>query len=177
MIFYHMGACSVTNPFVPFMSYVRTARIHIPAMLLLPPLLLPLINVSIDKVFTNRHTLNQHLKRECVHFPIEDFSHLMDTSSVHFYIKFNSVLRGCMSEYVFVPRDHLASEKMCLDYLEHDFIKLLEKYAGEDVILKWSFTLDVIFVRLNAEGEEETASASFSSEEHAFLNSSSEQRQ
>ena len=125
------------------------------------------------KIFTTRLVLNRHLKHDCIHLPIEDMTHLMDDASLHFDIEFFPALNGCFSKYTFTPSEHISNEKVCLEYLEHDIPALLEWYHNGNVFLKWGYTLDAMFTRLNNEGEAIFKKAGFSLIDLAHTNADS----
>src|SRR5204862_128972 len=53
--------------------------------------------------FANRVTLNKHLKRDCVHLPLDDVSvmgGIMDNIRLHFKIEFKSAIKGCFNKYI-----------------------------------------------------------------------------
>ena len=123
-----------------------------------------------SSIFKNLIALNKHLKTECVHLPINDISDQMQEIDKHFNISFSSALRGCFNKYIFTPKEIMANEKQCFDYLETDIISLLKSYNKENVLLKWSYNLNAQFTRMKIDGEDEYKNAGFSSQDFAFDN-------
>src|SRR5271156_3899891 len=105
--------------------------------------------------FSNRKLLNQHLKIDCVHLPIENVCDKMEEIVIYFDIIFTSALRGCLNKYLFTPKQIIASEKECFDYLEKDIIAMLKSYNKSNILLKWSYSLDALFSRSTSDGDEE----------------------
>ena len=112
-----------------------------------------------NKQFKNRIMLNNHLKNYCNHNPIDDISNRLDTNEPHFIISFDQAMRGCINKYTFTPKELIANEKHCLDLLEHGIVAMLKWYGDNKVFLKWCYTLEAMFTRMNVEGESEFKSA------------------
>ena len=129
--------------------------------------------------FGNRIALNRHLKTTCVHLPIDDVNDkgsIMDNIKQHFNIEFTSAIKGCLNKYLFKPKELMANEKQCLDYLKDGIIDILKFYNESHILLKWSYTLDVQFTRPNhATGEDEFKNAAFSSDHEARDNTDVDQ--
>src|SRR5271156_5806109 len=77
-----------------------------------------------SKVFSKRTLLNTHLKYNCVHLPIVDVSDKMTEISNHLDIQFTSALHGCLNKYNFTPKELMANEKQCINYLEKDLAEM-----------------------------------------------------
>src|SRR5271167_993508 len=75
-----------------------------------------------------------------------------------------------LPRYVFTPKDVIANEKQCFDYLEKDIVTILKSYSESNILLKWSYCLNAVFTRMKVDGAEETQNAGFSSEDYAYDN-------
>ena len=111
--------------------------------------------------------LNRHLK---AHLPIEDMSHIMDQAMSQLFIEFSPALEGCFSKYTFTPTEHMSNEKICMGYLQNDIPRLLKWYYDGKIFVKWSYSMDATFTRLNPDGETVFKNAGFSSIDYAFYN-------
>src|SRR5271156_1509094 len=90
-----------------------------------------------SKEFSKRTLLNAHLKFNCVHLPIDDVSGKMTEISNHFDIQFTSALRGCLNKYIFTPKEFMANEKQCINYLQKDLAERLKSYKNANVLVRW----------------------------------------
>src|SRR5438477_342947 len=129
--------------------------------------------------FGNRIALNRHLRTSYVHLPLDnvnDKGSIMDDIKQCFSIEFTSAIKGCLNKYLFKPKELMANEKQCLDYLKDGIIDTLKFYNESHILLKWSYTMDVQFTRPNhATGEDEFKNAAFSSDHHARDNTDIDQ--
>ena len=129
--------------------------------------------------FGNRIALNRHLRTSCVHLPLDDVNDkgsIMDDIKQCFSIEFTSAIKGCLNKYLFKPKELMANEKQCLDYLKDGIIDTLKFYNESHILLKWSYTMDVQFTRPNhATGEDEFKNAAFSSDHQARDNTDIDQ--
>ena len=97
-------------------------------------------------------------------------SHIMDQAISQFYIEFSPALEGCFSKYTFTPTEHIPNEKICMSYLEDDIPRLLKWYGDGKIFVKWSYSMDATFTRLNPDGKTIFKNAVFSSMDYAFNN-------
>src|SRR5271156_724363 len=123
-----------------------------------------------SKEFSKRTLLNAHFNYNCVHLPIVDVSDKMTEISNHFDIQFTSALRGCLNKYTFTPKELMANEKQCINYLEKDLAEMLKSYKNANVLVRWSSFLNALFTRQKIDGDNEFKKAGFSSEDYAFSN-------